>query len=272
MEAAINKLKEGKFGRVTNVFKIKEIFAGANKRPQEAHAVLDVETTEEIKRVILNHVMNTFKRVTHDDVALIITMVNEAHDKRMVEGGEEEIENTEDDFDEFVGKLEKMNKISYDFLLKAGKKFKMVVFKLFRRLIQAEVFPKRFFETVLHQLWKKKSPKKSLGNHRFIHVKDWLPKCVKALVVMKIKDAILKAGNRYQIGGIPNHRVEEHLRVVKYIIGRSMSKGEGSIVKLVDMEKFFDSESLRGVMNTLHMSQIPKKCYRTWFNLNRRLS
>ena len=56
-------------------------------------------------------------------------------------------------------------------------------------------------------------------------------------------------------------RREEHLVVVKAIIERSMSKGEGSIVKLVDIEKFFDSESLRGVMNTLHMSQIPKKCY-----------
>ena len=52
---------EGKFGRVTNVFKMKEIVAGAKKRPQEAHAVLDVETknlvvsTEEIKKVTLNH-------------------------------------------------------------------------------------------------------------------------------------------------------------------------------------------------------------------------
>jgi hypothetical protein len=231
MEAEINKLKEGKFGRVTNVFKMKEIVAGAKKRPQEAHTVLDVETknlivsTEEIKRVTLNHVMNTFKRVApHEDVKLIVIMVSEAHDKRMIEGVEEEMEITEDDFGELVGKLEKKKKKSSDFLLKAGKKFKIVVFKLCRRLIQAEVFPERFFETVLHQLWKKKSPKENLGNHRFIHVKDWLPKCVEALVVMKMKDAILKAGNKYQIGGISKHRVEEHLIVVKAIIERSMSK------------------------------------------------
>ena len=184
--------------------------------------------------------MNTFKRVApHEDVELIVTMVNEAHDERMIEGDEEEMEITEDDFDELVSKLEKKNKRSYDFLLKAGKSFKMVVFKLCRRLIQAETFPERFFETVLHQLWKKKFPKENLGNHRFIHMKDWLPKCVEALVVMKMKPAILKAGNKYQIGGIPNHRVEEHLIVVKAIIERSISKGEGSIVKLVDIEKFF---------------------------------
>ena len=139
--------------------------------------------------------------------------------------------------------------------------------KLCRRLIQAEIFPERFFEIVLYQLWKKKFPKENQGNHRFIHIKDWLPKCCKGLVVMKMKDAILQAGSKYQIGGIPNHRMEEHLIVVKSIIERSISKGEGSIVKLVDIEKFFNSESLRGVMNTLYMSEIPKKCYRTWFKL-----
>ena len=65
-------------------------------------------------------------------------------------------------------------------------------------------------------------------------MKDWLPKCCEALIVIKMKADILKSGNKYQIGGIPNHRVEEHLIVVKAIIERSISKGEGSIVTLVD--------------------------------------
>ena len=101
-------------------------------------------------------------------------------------------------------------------------------------------------------------------------MKDWLPKCCEALIVNKMKADILGARNKYQIGGIPNHRVEEHLIVVKAIIERSIAKGEGSIVILADIEKFLDSESLRGVMNTLHMAEIHKKCYRTWFNLNKR--
>ena len=148
----------------------------------------------------------------------------------------------------------------------------MLVFKLFRRLIQAEVFPKRFFETVLHQLWKKKSPKKNLGNHRFFCERLASEVC-RGFGSHENKRCYIKGRKYiYQIGGIPNHRVEEHLRVVKYIIGGSMSKGEGSIKKLVQIEKFFYLESLRGVMNTLHISQIPKKCYRTWFNLNRKMS
>ena len=105
MEAEITKLKEGKFGRVTNIFKMKDIVAGSKKRPQEAHAVLDVETknlvvsTEEIKKVTLKHVRNTFKQDPPDeDVESLVTMVNEAHDNRIVETDEEDIDITEDDF------------------------------------------------------------------------------------------------------------------------------------------------------------------------------
>ena len=67
---------------------------------------------------------------------------------------------------------------------------------------------------------------------------------------------IIDAGKKYQIGGLPNHRVEEHLIVVKAIIGRSTQiEDKGSIVELVDIEKFFDSENLRGIMNTLHSAE-----------------
>ena len=66
-----------------------------------------------------------------------------------------------------------------------------------------------------------------------------------------MKPHILKAASKYQIGRLPNHRVEEHLILVKAIIGRSIERGpdEGAIVELIDIEKLFDSESLRGVMN-----------------------
>ena len=55
-----------------------------------------------------------------------------------------------------------------------------------------------------------------------------------------MKDNIINAGSKYQIGGLPNHRVEEHLIVVKALIGRNTKlEDEGSMVILVDIEKFF---------------------------------
>ena len=46
MEEEINKLKDGKFGRVANIFKMKDIVAGGKKTPQEAQAVIDPEAKE----------------------------------------------------------------------------------------------------------------------------------------------------------------------------------------------------------------------------------
>ena len=54
---------------------------------------------------------------------------------------------------------------------------------------------------------------------------------------------------------------------MKALIGRSIQEG-GSIVELVDIEKFFDSENLRGIMNTLHSAEVSSKAYRVWFKLN----
>ena len=67
---------------------------------------------------------------------------------------------------------------------------------LSRRIIQEEEIPERFSETVLHQLWKNKFPKEDLKNHRFIHIKDWLPRCMESLIVGKMKVPILEAGSK----------------------------------------------------------------------------
>ena len=97
---------------------------------------------EEIKRVTLNQVMNSFKnKYLDEDVELLVNIVNDIHERRMMEDDGEPMEVKKEEFDEPIKKLEKKNKRSYDFLLKAGDKFKMVVFKFCRRMIKAEIFP-----------------------------------------------------------------------------------------------------------------------------------
>ena len=137
-------------------------------------------------------------------------------------------------------------------------------------MIQEETFPNRFYETVLQQLWKRKFPREDLGNHRFLHVKDWLPKTCEAIVVSQMKQQSLEAGTKYQIGGVPGQMVEEHLVTLKAIIGRCIETCGGAIINLIDIKTFFDSESLRGVMNSLYTAGVPMKAYRTWFKLNSR--
>ena len=90
------------------------------------------------------------------------------------------------------------------------------------------------------------------------------------MIVSQMKTQILAAGTKYQIGGKPGHRVEEHLIALKAIISRCIKTSGGIIINLVDIKTFFDSESLRGVMDSLYNASVPMKAYRTWFKLNSR--
>ena len=83
-----------------------------------------------------------------------------------------------------------------------------------------------------------------------------------------MKDDVINGGNKFQIGGIPGHRVEEHLIVVKAIIQLQVQRKSGVILQLVDIEKFFDSEIPRTIMTSLNEANINKKAYRCWFRLN----
>ena len=84
-----------------------------------------------------------------------------------------------------------------------------------------------------------------------------------------MKPEILKAGTKYQIGGIPRHRIEEHLIVLKSFIMLRMKKKNGVVIQLVDYKKFFDSERLTAIMASLNTAKVNCKAYRCWYKLNK---
>ena len=119
LEEEINKLKQNKFGRVTNVFKMREIVAGPKKVKQEAHAVLDkatkelVVSNEGIKRLTLEHCMDTLKdNEPEDDVEPLVNVLKQAHDLRMNEDDGNPMIVTKDEFNLIVQKLNDKNKRS----------------------------------------------------------------------------------------------------------------------------------------------------------------
>ena len=131
-------------------------------------------------------------------------------------------------------------------------------------MIADECFPARFSKTTLYNLWKRKGSREDLNNHRYIHLKNWLPRLAETLTGDMMKEDIFRGGTKYQIGGVPGHRMEEHLLSIKCIIGRYMSKGEGVIMQLVDIQKFFDKERLGTIMTSLRKVQVvpvlPRMC------------
>ena len=155
------------------------------------------------------------------------------------------------------------------FLVKSGETFQKEIFNLCQRLISEEKFPSSFDKTTLHQIYKGKGCREILSNSRFIHSKDWLPRTCDFLVVEKIKPCIIKGTSKFQIGGIEKHRPQEHLFVVKSILGLFADLNKSVIFQLYDIQKYFDKENLRDAMNTLFEVGVDPKMYRVWFNLNK---
>ena len=143
----------------------------------------------------------------------------------MDEENTDDFEITEEKFEEAVEELSRKNKRSYDFLTRASKGFQNSIFRLVKRMIKEEKFPQRFFKTLLCQLWKRKGSVENLNNHRYLHMKDWLPKLCEMLTVKEMQSEIIRGGTMYQIGGIPGHCREEHLVVVKSMIQMLISIG-----------------------------------------------
>ena len=133
-------------------------------------------------------------------------------------------------------KFNKKKSKTYDFITKAGLQFQLAILNLCRRVIYSEVFPSRFDITTLVQLPKKGSAQE-LDNKRFIHIKEWLPRLVEALIVDQMKDEIFAAGSKFQIGGCPGKRTVFHLFVLKSNIALKHKHGQGVIIREATREK-----------------------------------
>ena len=92
------------------------------------------------------------------------------------------------------------------------------------------------------------------------------------IVTGGLKDTILKASTPFQIGGQEGNRPQQHLFVIKSVIAKYKHDGLGLIAQIYDITAFFDKESLRDVMNSLHEAGVDSKAYRTYFLLNKNAS
>ena len=137
------------------------------------------------------------------------------------------------------------------------------------KIIDNENIPWEFSKTVLIPMWKKKGSALDLNMMRYVHMKSWPAKLCEALVTETMKDDIVKACPKIQIGGIPKSMSVEHLVTVKTWMAMKEQKKENGIFQVFDMAKFFDKESLLDAMYTLDKKgKISNKTYRLWYQLN----
>merc|ERR1711973_301842 len=137
------------------------------------------------------------------------------------------------------------------------------------KIIDKEEIPWEFSKTVLIPIWKKKGSALDLNMMRYVHMKSWQAKLCEALVTETMKEDIVKACPKIQIGGMPKSMSVEHLVTLKTWMAVKEQRKENGIFQVFDMEKFFDKESLIDTMNTLDKKgKISNKSYRLWYRLN----
>ena len=125
----------------------------------------------------------------------------------------------------FEGRLDLISKKcpeKYKFIIHSGEAFKNCIFKLFEKVWTLESKPDQWKDTVVVQLYKGKGEPSEFSNQRNIHTKEAIPKLFEGIIVDLSKEKLIQSCSKFQIGGIPGHRPQEHLFTVKSVISLYM--------------------------------------------------
>ena len=271
----IIKIKEMKQGRTGSIFKMRDQIEGHKKAKTEASAIRDPKTNEllvnkeEIKKATLKYVVENLKcNEPDDDVKEMVEARKMKQLNIMKDKSGETFQIDQDDFMKVLGKFGSKRTKTYDFLLKAGERYKDAMFLLCKRMIDDEEFPSSFRKTILHMIGKRSGLQCILKNNRFLHMKQVLCRSIDALVVDKMRPPLINSATIYQLGGLPGHSILEHLITLKMIMARVEDIGIGIIFLIVDIMSYFDKEDIYDCLETMETLKVNKKAARLWFKLN----
>ena len=263
-------------GLDNKMYKLRSLINGPKHAKQDPQAINHpvtgelITNREEIKNVSLEHNKKilTKNEILPEDEAEIERQ-KLAHKEIMESEDKEQWTLNFLTFIKVLSKIKEKGKNMYKNLNKSGDRYQLAVFLYMSKLIKTEQLPKLFARTSLSQLWKKKGSPLDLNNMRFIHMKNWRPRLLENLVTEQMKESIVNATPKFQLGGMPGASSVEHLVVLKtWMKMLEQNKGNG-IFQCWDMSKFFDKESLLDCLNTLKTAaNIDNKSYRLWYKLN----
>ena len=146
---------------------------------------------------------------------------------------------------------------------------KVFCLSLFQKIWQTEMKPQQWRNTLIVQIFKGRGVASDFDCQRNIHTKEATPKLFEGIVVDLSKVRLTKNCSKFQIGGVPGHRPQEHLFTAKSVISLYIHLNIPLYLQLYDISKYFDKEILRDAMDTLFSAGITGKLYRLWFMLNK---
>ena len=143
IEEQINLIKSEKLGRVGSIFKMKEVINGPKKKAQEPNAIKHPKTgdlivsAEGIKKVTLEYCVENLQNNNYDEeVKDAVNIKKELHDIRMKDTSSEGFEVKKESFGRVLKKFSTKKTKTYNFLLKAGDRFKDSIYNLCKRMLE----------------------------------------------------------------------------------------------------------------------------------------
>jgi len=278
IESELSRIKDLKVckGKAAAVFDLLDNIRGGKKQGAEIVAMSHPSTGElvldpdHLKDTALDYCVELLQNNNCDsDCGEKISTENLLNYNRVREDDISDVALTFEDFKQRIHIVAAKSGEKYKFLLNSGQSFKNCFFTLFSRVWNTEVKPKQWRNTVIVQLNKQKGDINSFDSQRNIHTKDFIPKLFEGIVVDKSKELIISACSKFQIGGMPKHRSQEHLFSVKSVIQLYSQFNQPLFIQIFDIAKYFDNEILKDAMDTLHKSGVRGKLYRLWYELYR---
>ena len=272
---SMKDLKENK-GKSALIFNLKEKIVGPKKVGQEATTLIDpktkkvVCTPEEIKRVSLDYCQELLtNRDPKPEYFEDLEFKQIVHKVRMEENIENDIKFSIELFNKSLNILKKKPGGKYNFIVKSGAALKSALYNLFRVIWDRERKPDSWRNTVIIQLYKGRGPRENLDFQRNIHTKLDVPKFFGHIVATAAKPNLNSHMSPYQIGTKPGHRAQEHLFVIKSVIGLAEHHGRAIALQLWDLSKYFDRESLVDGLNELYRNNVRGKVYKLLYEMNK---
>ena len=89
------------------------------------------------------------------------------------------------------------------------------------------------------------------------------------MLVKRMKENLVNNISEFQTAK-PGHRSQENIFVIKSLMALKEKYREPLLLQMMDLETFFDKESLVDVLGVAHTNQVQDKEYRLLYNINKR--
>ena len=280
IERQINRIKESAKTHQSQVFKLRNILSN-KENTKEIEAIVNPKTKKLIvdKEEILQATKEYASCVLQNNRPVekyeqFYNVISKCHDIRMKRQSNSNDEDdaveelSRDDFDKEIKSLRSKGKARYKDITEAGEGFKEDVYRFMKFIWDMEEIPKNWDLTTLVQVFKRGN-RNELSSYRYIHLKEWRPRLLDGLVFSKMKNKLIENMSKYQIGAKPGHRPQEHLFVLKSFLAIQKYEKDIVILQTFDIQAYFDRTVLLESMDCLAEANVPEKCYRLTYNLNK---